>query len=157
MVSEVHMEEPVTRSRAGYEAFDAIDPGEGTLFEVFVSHRRMGAVARRGIHAVMELAYVVSEVLRTPRRIYEGLRWEGDLDAPREPDEWLCYVGRPSADFRTPDSQDASPPRPDRLFLVFVNEERVAYNWRWEQAAENSEDEPMGMNATNPRFRRRVL
>ncbi len=42
---------------------------------------------------------------------------------------WLCYVERPSQCFE--DDGRSVAPRPDRVFLVFVNDESVAYNWYW--------------------------
>ncbi len=45
------------------------------------------------------------------------------------------------------------PPRRGQVFLVFVNEDRVAYNWRWEQADPHKPDLPLGHEK---RFKRRL-
>ncbi|GMU21869.1 MAG: hypothetical protein AMXMBFR13_19570 [Phycisphaerae bacterium] len=144
--------------KAGYASFEAVNPDDGKTHEVFVSPRRMQAVARRGEHAIREMAWVVSEVLRKPGRIFEGIRWEEDCDSNSPIDEWLCYAGIPSVDFRTPDSDVRSDPRPGKIFLIFVNVERVAYNWRWEPIEDGTIDLPIGASdVSNPRFGKQVL
>lgn len=143
--------------KRGYLSLDAVNPADGSHFEVWISRERAEAVAKRGRHAVCEMGYVVSEVLRKPRRVYEGVRWEGDQDRHRATDEWLCYIGLPTADFRTPDSDRPSQPGKGKLFLVFVNRDRIAYNWRWEPAAEGTVDVPCGQGDSESRFGKQVL
>jgi hypothetical protein len=74
--------------------------------------------------AAKDAAYSVREVLIAPKAVFRGVREEGES-------EWLCYVGIPKHSY-TRDGQ-TRPPRNGYVFLVFVNQERVAYNWRWEQ------------------------
>ena len=149
---------PSRKARQGYVSLSAIDPRDGAQFEVYVSPARMEAVAKRGMHAVLELTEVVTKGLTRPVRIYEGIRHDSDSDTHSEADDWLCYVAKPDKDYRTPGSEMPSPPREGRLFLVFVNSDRVAYTWRWELASQEEPDEPIGVSdLSNPRFVRRVL
>jgi hypothetical protein len=52
--------------------------------------------------------------------------------------------------------QDGSeaPPWPGQVFLVFVNDEGVAYNWRWEKSDPSDPYVPEGHSE---RFRKRLL
>jgi len=77
----------------------------------------------------MEAAYIVPHVLQKPVAIFEGLQEDEDED--RRGVGWRCYCGLPLHSYR-PDGTEAPPPR-DRVYLVFVNQEGIAYNWRWEK------------------------
>jgi hypothetical protein len=65
---------------------------------------------------------------------------------------WRCYCGVPEQSFRS----DGSPgrPYPGQVYLVFVNDEGVAYNWRWEKADPDQPSLPMDHEN---RFKRRLL
>lgn len=80
-----------------------------------------------GAGKVKEAAYVLPQVLLKPTAVFRGLTQ--DADEPRRGVGWLCYVGRPSQCFED-DGRPVRPPR-DRVFLVFVNDEWIAYNWHW--------------------------
>lgn len=49
---------------------------------------------------------------------------------------------------------DRCRPRKERVFLVFVNEDHVAYNWRWEKAEPDEPAIPVGHAR---RFKERLL
>lgn len=80
-----------------------------------------------GAGKVKEAGYVVPEVLLKPTAIFEGLTQ--DSDESRRGAGWRCYVGRPGQCFED-DGRSMPAPR-NRVFLVFVNDQRVAYNWYW--------------------------
>ena len=65
---------------------------------------------------------------------------------------WRCYCGIPEHSYRS----DGSEARPyaDQVYLVFVNDERVAYNWRWERADPDDSTLPVDHQT---RFRQRLL
>lgn len=90
-------------------------------------------LARLGLSHLLDARDIVPGVLEQPAVIFEGLRWEGDEDRDRP--GWRCYCGTPS--FRHDDRGTKVGPYPDQVFVVFVNDERVAYNWRWERAQED--------------------
>lgn len=133
--------------RRGYSVFDqAIDPFTGKKWDIRISHERRDIVVKRGAGHARELAYCVTETLESPKRIYQGIREEDER-------EWLCYCGKPeyryhgvSGDQRVADAYE--------VFLVFVNADRVAYNWRWEKCDEEDALSPMDSES---RFEKRVL
>ncbi|NLF07989.1 MAG: hypothetical protein GX594_08420 [Pirellulaceae bacterium] len=96
--------EPAKRKpdRRGYEKIPAVDPMDGKLTEVYISHGRMDFVAARGMGAAKDLAWSVPEVLLAPTAIFQGVREEGEKD-------WLCYVGKPRHSYSR-DGQTCPPP-----------------------------------------------
>lgn len=119
------------RTRRQYLTLMAIEPRDGSLTcEILVSFDRMQAVARRSMGHTKECGLILPQILQTPSAIFEGLRRDEDED--RSGVGWRCYCGIPDHSYR-PDGTEARP-YPNQVFLVFVNEERVAYNWRWEKA-----------------------
>jgi hypothetical protein len=105
---------------------DAINPSDGKTWQLFVRTRKIEAVAKRGMGAAKELAYTVPWAVKHPCAIFRGVRDEGEQD-------WLCYVAAPSQayDYKTGDTVEAWK---GEVFLVFVNDDRIIYNWRWEEA-----------------------
>src|SRR5208337_3405121 len=63
-----------------------------------------------------------------------------------------CYCGIPEQSFR-PDGSSARP-YPGQVYLVFVNDEKVTYNWRWEKA---DPDDPRLPVDHETRFKQRLL
>jgi hypothetical protein len=48
----------------------------------------------------------------------------------------------------------SAPPYFGQVYLVFINDERVAYNWRWEKADPDNLNLPIGHET---RFKQRLL
>ena len=128
----------------------AIDPGDGKLCEVQISHSRIQAVGRRSMGQAKECAYTVPHILQHPTAIYEGLRREEDED--RWGTGWRCYCGIPEHSYQA-DGSEGHPYR-GQVYLVFVNDEGVAYNWRWEPA---DADNPRLPGGHETRFTTRLL
>src|SRR5688572_17879545 len=137
-------------SRREYLSIQAIEPTDGSAVEVLISFERMQAVARRSKGHAKECGYCVPEVLQHPSAVFEGLRRDEDED--QRGVGWRCYCGIPSHSYRQDGS--AGRPYPGQIYLVFVNDERVAYNWRWEKA--DADDRLLPIDHTE-RFRRRLL
>ncbi len=137
-------------SRRQYITIAAIDPKDGTPCEVMISFDRMQAIGRRSMGHAKECAHIVPMVLQRPAAIFEGLRWDEDED--RTGYGWRCYCGLPDHAYRADGAE--MEPFPGQVYLVFVNDESVAYNWRWEEA--DPEDPRLPINHEN-RFRRHVL
>ena len=129
---------------------DAIDPVSGKTCKVQIRQERLLAVARRSLGQAKECGYIVPAILQHPTAIFEGLR--SDEDEDRRGVGWRCYCGVPPTAYRADGTE--RPPWPQQVFLVFVNEERVAYNWRWEPA--DAEDPKLPFNHAE-RFKRKVL
>jgi len=137
-------------TRRGAILLDAINPGDGKFCKVQLSHERMQAVARRSLGQAKECGYILPVILQKPTAIFEGLRLDDDED--RRGVGWRCYCGMPTVAYRTDGSERT--PWPDQVFLVFVNQENIAYNWRWETA--DSNDPQLPINHLG-RFKRRLL
>lgn len=133
-------------SRRQYLTLEAAEP-DGSAGEVQISFDRMQAVGRRSMGHAKECGLIVPQILQNPTAIFEGLCEDEDED--RRGYGWRCYCGVPGQAFHADGTARA--PWPDQVYLVFVNDERVAYNWRWEQA---DPEVPIGYQT---RFKRRLL
>lgn len=131
-------------------AVQAVDPTDGTLYELTLSHDRVRSMALRGRGAILEASRLVEYVLQHPTAIFEGIR--RDVDDPRYGAGWRCYCGTPPCAYD--DRGDEINPPPGRVYLVFVNDEEVVYNWRWDRA--DSENARLPYDHEN-RFRERLL
>ena len=89
-------------------------------------------------------------ILEKPTAIFEGLRRDEDED--RWGYGWRCYCGQPEHAYRSDGS--LAPPYPGQVYLVFVNDEQVAYNWRWERADPDNPRLPIGHET---RFKQKLL
>ncbi len=139
--------------RQHYEHLDAINPKDGSKFAVKISHKRMQTVAYRGKGHVLEMAYVLPKVLTEPKAIFEGLCRDKDEPKHDYSSGWLCYVGKPSlaycSDGREVESWE------NEMFLVYINDEKVVYSWRWEKAVVDDID--LWSQGHQRRFEKRVL
>ena len=136
-------------SRRRYITIAAAEP-DGTTCEVLISFDRMQSVGRRSLGHAKECALIVPMILQHPAAIFAGLRRDEDED--RRGYGWRCYCGLTEHSYR-PDGSEARP-YPNQVYLVFVNDQRVAYNWRWEQA---HPDDPTLPVDHETRFRQRLL
>lgn len=128
----------------------AVNPADGKSCEVMISFDRMQAVARRGMNHAKECAFLVPFALQSPTAIFEGIRTDEDED--RHGVGWRCYCCVPDHSYR----QDGTkgPSYRNQVFLVFVNENGIAYNWRWEKADPDNPSLPVGHA---DRFKKRAL
>ena len=141
---------PDSPASGGRILIEAVDPDSGKMCEIELSHRRVDAVATRSLGHANECAHLVPFTLQQPRAIFEGLTEEADED--RRGVGWLCYCSKPP--FRFDEAGNRLPSRENRVFLVFVNAQRIAYTWRWEKSDSNEPDMP---ERHESRFRRRAL
>lgn len=138
-----------SESRRDYLTIQAFNPVDGTTCEVLISFDRMQTVGRRSLGHAKECGYIVPAILQKPPAIFEGLRRDEDED-PRGVG-WRCYCGIPERSFQRDGT--AAAPYPNQVYLVFVNEEGVAYNWRWEKA---DPDNPALPTDYQTRFKKRL-
>jgi hypothetical protein len=133
-----------------------VDPTNGKPTQVFLTRRRLEFVAKRGAYAILEAKHTVAEVLLKPSAVFEGIRCDGDED--RDPQSncegWRCYCGKPKLGYFTARDGRPTTAKPGEVFLVFVNGEHVAYNWRWEATDPTNLDLPKDSEG---RFKRRLL
>ncbi len=126
------------------------DPRGSTPRAITVSNHKLRAAARRSVGQMKECQFVLPMVLQEPTAIFEGLKRAAD--EPYTGCGWFCYCGVP----RTAYGRDgtAREPWPNEVFLVFVTDEFVAYNWYWCAAAP---DDPNLPDEHGTRFRKRLL
>ena len=111
----------------------AVNPQTGkTDFAVTISESRVKNLAKRGSKADLLRITLVDNALLYPKAIFRGIRFEEDEQHSCHSPGWLCYCGYPPNDFRFQGGATAPPAR--KVFLVFVNEDQIAYNWGWERA-----------------------
>lgn len=109
----------------------AINPETGKLdLMVTFDIGRIKNLARRERKADIMRAALVDNALAYPKAIFRGIRFEEDEQHSCSSPGWLCYCGCPPIDFRFSGEETAPPPR--KVFLVFVNENKIIYDWRWE-------------------------
>ena len=126
-------------SRRDAFTFFALDADGGTN-KVYIGERRLLGLAKLGSWVLLEARDLVPQVLGTPTVIFEGVRWEKDEDKDRA--GWRCYCAKPAFMYDQRGDKVTSDPR--RVFLVFVNEEGMVYNWRWDWADDEDPDVPKG-------------
>jgi hypothetical protein len=134
------------RERLTIKAFDPVTGGE---IEVYISYERLMAIGKRSKGQVMEVAEVVPQALQYPAAVFDGLTTDTDED--QRGVGWRCYCVRPDRSY-APDGTKSGPRR-GQVYLVFVNEDRVAYNWRWEAADRDNPELPQDYLK---RFKRRL-
>jgi hypothetical protein len=137
-------------SRRKYLTLQAIEPASGSSSEVLISYDRMQAVARRSMAHAKECGIILPMILQQPTAVFEGLRQDEDED--RQGVGWRCYCGIPAHAYHSDGSERS--PYPGQVYLVFVNDEGVAYNWRWEKA---DAVEPTLPQNYQTRFRKKLL
>jgi hypothetical protein len=137
------------KTRREFLTIKAAD-ADSRAIDVLISHDRLLAIARRGMGHINEAAEIVPGVLQRPTAIFEGLCADDDED--RRGAGWRCYAGTPDRSY-TADGR-RRPPWEDEVFLVFINHERIAYNWRWEKC---DLDDPRLPQDYQSRFKRKLL
>lgn len=98
----------------------------------------------------MELADTVRWTLVNPSAIFRGIR---DLEKDIAEDDGICYVSVPKHAYNHRTGEKC-PRWKGEVFLVFVSDERVVFNWYWYAADER---EPRLPGDYKDRFFERVL
>lgn len=137
-------------TRREYLKVSAINPDTGKTIIVQISYDRLHNIAKRGKGEIECARYTVPYILQHPTAIFKGLCLEEDEDARGY--GWRCYCGIPEHDYSL-DGQEL-PPRSNKVFLVFVNDELVAYNWVWVKCDEFHNELPIDYKT---RFKEKLL
>lgn len=125
---------------------------DGKPLTVRITRQTLLRRARLGEWMLNELEVTVSEVLERPDAIFEGIRQEEDENKGPNGAGWWCYAGIPSTRY-VDYLSGARKPTADEVYLVFVTDENVAYNLRWESVGSNLD----WLGEEHPdRFRRRI-
>lgn len=137
-------------SRRDYLVLEAFDPAAGDVStEVQISFDRMQAVGRRSMGHAKECAYIVPAILQNPTAVFEGLTQDEDED--QRGVGWRCYCGIPDNAFNSDGTRRSA--YPGQVYLVFINDENIAYNWRWEKG---HDADPMLPRNYESRFKQRL-
>ena len=136
----------------GYIPLRAISPEDGKLWRVGIRIDHAQRLCRQGLHRQKEIAYTLEWALKNPTAIFEGVRRDEDEDPTSDVQSWLCYVAKPETRFRFGDAKPE--PAGDRVFLAFMNQDFVVYNWRWEPNSDRDARLPADWEH---RFRKRLL
>jgi len=118
--------------------------------KIQISFERMQVVGRRSLGHAKECGYIVPMILKQPTAVFEGLRRDEDEDKWGQ--GWRCYCGIPPCAYRADGLERSA--YPGQVYLVFVNHEGVAYNWRWEKVDPYEPSLPVNHSE---RFRKRLL
>ncbi|MBC7853846.1 MAG: hypothetical protein IAF94_10450 [Pirellulaceae bacterium] len=119
--------------RRGFHVFPAIDPHDGKGWQIRFDLEELRRRKITSAGRLQEIAQVATEILLFPTCIFQGLRGEREAS-------WLCYAGVPSQAFTNAGA--SIPTWPGQVYLVYVNAERVAYDYRWERADSTDRDRP---------------
>jgi len=121
-------EEISQQTRRELVAVNAVEPKTGKGCIVYISTKRIQEVGRRSIGQALECKELVTQVLQTPTRVFQGLRWDEDEKGSKSPG-WRSYCKIPTHSYS--ENGEKRPPRPNRVFMVCVNVDHVAFNWDW--------------------------
>ncbi len=140
------------KERDGYYSFAAKDYRDKGEWDILLPDSSVHESRRRGIQLASELAFILPEVLRNPTAIFMGIRWDADEKLAGDVPGWLCYVGLPQKSYDVNGRETDA--YVDKVYLVFVNEDRVVYHYRWDKCCPDNPRLPMGHKT---RFRERKI
>jgi hypothetical protein len=106
----------------------AYEPVSKKTHIVCVSPHAITAAGQRSMGQAMECAYLLPDVLRYPKHVWRGLRWDDDELLSDSPG-WLSYCKIPYLSYNM--NGEEQKPRPNRVFMVCVNIDKIVYNWWW--------------------------
>jgi len=129
----------------------AVDPVTGKKYDVFVSQKKLFYAASLSVGHLSDAAYNIPQVLQNPTAIFEGLR-KDEHGRYSDTFTWRCYCGIPKFGYKG--NGKKVPPWPGEVFMVFVNADRVVFNWYWHKCDGENPNLPMGYNN---RFKEKLL
>ncbi len=115
---------PKLGERKRIYAIPGLSPDGKSAWDFHVDSKKVDFVKRTSTGAVYEFAKNVPFVMNDLNAIvFQGIRTDGHQ-------EGLCYMGWPHRRFGAEGNE--LPVKDEECFLVFINEERIIYHWRWE-------------------------
>ncbi len=132
-------------------AIEALEPITGKTHVVCVSPRAIVAAGKRSMGQALECAELVPLVLQKPTHVWRGLRWDDDEIHSNSPG-WLSYCKIPPHSYSEDGVKER--PRPNRVFMVCVNVEGIAYRWWWVPCDPRNPEYP---EQYDERFREQLL
>jgi len=145
------MTKKAKKHRRDYLKIHAVDPKTGKRDYILISYDRLQRVGKRSKGQTMEAKDTLPETVQNPQHIYEGIRWDEDEKSSDVPG-WRCYCKKPALRYNC--MGKLVPADPNRVFLVFVNINKVAYLWYWHEVDDEDKTLPSGHKT---RFKRKVI
>jgi len=139
------------KKRREYLKIQAIDPQSGKRDYILISSERLIRLGKRSKGQTMEAAYTLIDTVQNPQHIFEGIRWDEDERSSDVPG-WRCYCKKPTNRYNFEGVQVRADP--NKVFMVFVNENKVAYLWYWHTADDDDKTLPLGHEK---RFKKKVI
>jgi hypothetical protein len=143
-------DEPEQETKRQNLAINAINPKDGKELAVQIAYERLQALGKINCGYVCETAFIVPKILQKPTAIFEGLCWDEDEDSRGY--GWRCYCGIPDRSYDRDGNQ--RPPYPGQVYVIFINDEKVAYLWHWVECDPKNPELPIGYKE---RFKERLL
>lgn len=139
-------------------ALEALDPVTGkTDLYLWFKYEKIQTIGRRSKGQIKEAAYIVPWLLKHPLVVFEGLCWDNDETGTRGVG-WRCYCGLPKCAYKR--NGEECEPYKGEVFLIFVDDTSLVYNWRWEKsdfAEKGFPNEDDLRHGRGKRFKRRLL
>ncbi len=126
----------------------------GTVTITLLNHKLRSVIKNNNQGQILEVQKVLPDILKHPYRIFQGLKRNDE--EPYNVDDIgcgaYCYCGIPETayDFHG----NPWPPWKGEVFVVFVTDEFVAYQWYWCKCDEKDSNLPTNHET---RFRRPAL
>jgi hypothetical protein len=154
----VENQEVNNRTRRELLSIEALDPLTGQRSLVYsLDYKKIQYIGKRSLGQLHETAEIVPFILQSPRSIFEGLCWDQDEKGSRGVG-WRCYCGLPELAYREDGIQIE--PYHEEVCLVFVDDENIVYNWRWEKSDRADKGLPNEFDIQHgqgKRFKQRLL
>lgn len=152
------MKKTGVKTRRDALAIYALNPTTGKKdLKVWFKSEKIQLVGRRSKGQLLETSELVPYILQNPRQVFEGLCWENDEKGSRGAG-WRCYSGLPLCAYRQNGTRREA--YPGEVFLIFVDDTGLVYNWRWEKSDRASDGLPNEFDlrhGENKRFKRSLL
>lgn len=133
-----------------HKTVQACDPHDGGVWDVLIASDKIAWAGQNGWGHAHDLAFLVPWSLLNIKQMYRGVR---DDEREIDEDSWLCYVAAPS--FAHDHKRKVKVAAwPNQVFLVFVNAQRVAFNWYWCKCDAYDPDAPLDCDS---RFKEKVF
>ncbi|HLX62326.1 MAG TPA: hypothetical protein VKX17_13690 [Planctomycetota bacterium] len=116
-------------TKAGCQAIDdAFDPHDKQTWTLLLADASIKVAPKLGKTYTLTLAECVPFSIKKPIAVYQGLNRIGE-------EKGLAYVARPPYKFIG--GQKTAVKTTD-VFFAFVNEDRIVFEWRWEELSPNN-------------------
>lgn len=145
----------VAKTRTRRLSLEGVNPITGDKVAITLSNHKLSSMVKNKNQCqLFDTKRVLPEILNQPYRIFEGLK--RNEDEPYNADDIgygaYCYCGIPKTAYDC--HGKPRPPLKGEVFVAFVTDEFVAYQWYWCKCDEEDSNLPTNHET---RFRRQAL